>query len=273
MVFDCEPKNSALYLKHHTKRYVMSASDHGKKGKARQYSSRLVVGVSRHHTGGKGKVLVSKGLVKRQSSKKPEPEQSDPTALQQAAVVRMNNAIESYIVNTPSDVLVDAMESPTDMGALIRFVSKMHLPDEVSKLDPLAGSVKRSIEHRRVLKEAAGEFLSLPQVSDLIGKSQHEVADLQNQGSLLAMKISSQRSIRFDSGWIYPALQFTNGSLDPLMEQLVKFHNDNDPWVILDILLAKDSSFGGRSLLDLVRQQDREAIDSYLHQVGADGFG
>ena len=58
----------------------------------------------------------------------------------------------------------------------------------------------------------------------------------------------------------------------PDLERVIASQEGADAWVVLDMLLAQDSTLGGRSLLDALRQRDSQAVARALSQAIADGF-
>ncbi|MBM2294902.1 hypothetical protein JQX09_23520 [Sulfitobacter pseudonitzschiae] len=130
--------------------------------------------------------------------------------------------------------------------------------------NPLSGPIARADEHRRILQEAAGEMLSAKQVSDLTGLNVQTIDEMRMAGELLAVKI--------DATSVYPAFQFNQGAVDPLMMSVLSAHKEDSPWVVLDILLAKDDAFMGKSMLQLVQDRDHRAVTRYLAQLDTDGF-
>lgn len=130
--------------------------------------------------------------------------------------------------------------------------------------DPLTGPIARADEHRCILQEAAGEMLSAKQVSDLTGLNIQKVNEMRMAGELFAVKI--------DATSVYPAFQFNQGAVDSLMMSVLSAHKKDSPWVILDILLAKDDAFMGKTMLQLVQDRNHRAVTRYLAQVDADGF-
>lgn len=128
---------------------------------------------------------------------------------------------------------------------------------------PLSGPLMRSDEHRHVLQKAAGEMLSARQVSSLTGLSLQEINEMRDARKLLAVEI--------ESVVFYPAFQINKGAIDPLMSAVLDAHKEDHPWVVMDILLAKDDAFG-KSILQLVQDKDHGAITRYISQVEGDGF-
>ncbi|MDS9467077.1 hypothetical protein RGQ15_05745 [Paracoccus sp. MBLB3053] len=48
-------------------------------------------------------------------------------------------------------------------------------------------------------------------------------------------------------------------------------HDDDDPWVILDILLTPDDALGGRSLFLAIHEGDAGAIARHVAEAKGDG--
>ncbi|WP_324755190.1 hypothetical protein [Roseovarius sp. Pro17] len=190
--------------------------------------------------------------------------EKDLDDLRRAVALRMFRATQDALRDASTDALMSSLVSATDLGALARFVSGVQFSDAVTELDPLAAPVARAIAHRRALKSAAGEMLASSQVEELLGVRRQAIDKRRKSGRLLAVMIASD--------WFYPALQFTDGAVDPLMESVLGAHKDDDPWAILDALLAKDDAFGGRTVLDLVRDRDSVSLDRYRSQLEGDGF-
>ncbi|WP_134679443.1 hypothetical protein [Paracoccus ravus] len=61
------------------------------------------------------------------------------------------------------------------------------------------------------------------------------------------------------------------GEMLPGLDLVLIAHEDDDPWVILNILLAPDSALGGRSLFQAIQEGDARAIAR--HVAEAKGYG
>ncbi len=181
-----------------------------------------------------------------------------------ALLLRAFRATCSAVKDISADALVAALASPTDHGALVRTLSGIPVPEATAQEDPFAGAVARSVAHRQLLLERAGEILSSNRVAYLLGISRQAVDKRRKAGRLLALRRASD--------WAYPALQFQDGETMTLLEQVLLAHREMDPWAILDLLLAEDAALGGRSLLDAIRQGDEAVVKRYLAQAEADGF-
>ncbi|WP_138469949.1 hypothetical protein [Poseidonocella sp. HB161398] len=128
------------------------------------------------------------------------------------------------------------------------------MPDDVLALDPLAGPMPRAIAHRREICEAAGERPSSGQLEELLGISR--------QGIDKRRRASRVLGIRTVPDGICPALQFLDGQVPALLGDRLRAHAGDDPWHVLDALMARHGTFGGRSLLDLAREEGRSGAPS-----------
>ncbi len=79
-------------------------------------------------------------------------------------------------------------------------------------------------------------------------------------------------ALKIDANWAFPAFQFNEGAIDPLMSAVLKAHKEDHPWTVLDILLTKDQAFMGKSILQLIQDKDHRSLTRYLAQVEGDGF-
>jgi hypothetical protein len=143
----------------------------------------------------------------------------------------------------------DSISAPSDFGALS---------------DPLAGAIGRSIDHRDRLRQMAGEMLSRSQVEEILGIKRQAIDKRRKSHKILAL--------RMDADWSYPTLQFDGGEVLFGLEGILKAHAEQDPWVLLDILLAPDEALRGRSLLQAMQEKDEHAIARHIAQAGGDGF-
>lgn len=181
-----------------------------------------------------------------------------------AVAIRAFRGAQSASSKATCEQLMRAVVSQTDAEVLAHLISH-DLPVRVEgSTAALAGSVTRTIEHRRVLKETAGEMLTPGQVQELVGITRQEVDKRRDAGELLALRLGSD--------WFFPAVQFVDGGTHPLMERVLKAHEGCDPWVVLDEILAENEMFGRKSLVDVIRDGGTKDIERYLRQLAGDGF-
>lgn len=130
--------------------------------------------------------------------------------------------------------------------------------------NPLASAIAPGVKTRQALLTLAGPMLPDTEVASLLGMSPPDVERNRAAGRLLAVEVEGE--------WRFPAFQVHGPSLLPGMEELLVAVKGYDPWTVLDILLAPDSAFGGRSLLEILRAGDRDAFEHVLRQIGGDGY-
>jgi hypothetical protein len=130
--------------------------------------------------------------------------------------------------------------------------------------DPLAPPIARALDVRRDLLELAGPTLSGSEVADLLAMTPEQVEQRRGARRLLAVEV--------EGGWRYPSFQFHGSRLLPGLEELFAAMEGYDPWSVLDILLAEDPAFDGRSLLAILRAGNRDSFARVLRQIGGDGF-
>ena len=74
------------------------------------------------------------------------------------------------------------------------------------------------------------------------------------------------------SDWVYPALQFSDTGVWPLLPKVLSATADMDAWSVIDQLLAPDPKSEGASLLELIKAGDVIAVDRIIEQLAGDGF-
>lgn len=177
---------------------------------------------------------------------------------------RANRAVARMAKEMPEHLLMSALSEGSDLGAIARVIASSDLHDPGIQIDPLAPAAARALKQRQELVAQAGEMMSSPQVGALLGISRTAVDKRRTNRRLLALRIGPD--------WHYPAFQFEDG--EPLvgMAEVLSAMAAHDPWAILDELLARDSGMGGRSLLDILREKDVEALALWKRQIASDGY-
>lgn len=184
--------------------------------------------------------------------------------MHRALLLRYVRAVEKLVQKMPNDLIMSTISAPSDFGALVRALSDPRVSEPSRGIDPLAGAVGRSIDHRDRLRQMAGEMLSSSQVEELLGIKRQAIDKRRKAHKLLALRMGSD--------WSYPALQFDGGEVLFGLESILNAHAEKDPWVILDILLAPDEALRGRTLLQAMQEKDEQTIARHIAQAGGDGF-
>lgn len=130
--------------------------------------------------------------------------------------------------------------------------------------EPLSGAIGRSEGHRKLLLEKAGPLLSVSETARRLEVEEARVDVLRDAARLLALPL--------EEGWAYPAFQFQGGAVLPGFEALLRAHEEKDPWVVLDILLAPDPALDGRAPAEVLRDGDEVALRRHVSQSYGDGF-
>nr|WP_111300270.1 hypothetical protein [Paracoccus saliphilus] len=180
------------------------------------------------------------------------------------ASARIMRAVERSLPAAPARILWTAALSRTDYGALSTFITSLPPSGADPDPDPLAASDARVPQHQKMLLDRAGECLTAQALQDLLNVPRALIEVRRKSGRILALPKASD--------WAYPALQFVDGKLDPLMEDVLVACREHGPWVTLDILLAPDTALDGRRLLDAVKEGDHAAVARYVAQMEGDGF-
>ncbi len=186
------------------------------------------------------------------------------TQIHQVLLMRYMRAVDRMVSSMPKDLIMSTLAAPSDFGALARALSDPRISAPSLQTDPLAGAVGRSIAHRRRLAEMAGEMLSSSQVEDLLGVKRQAIDKRRTANKLLA--------VRSASDWLYPAFQFGEEGVLPEIEEILQAHAGDDPWVVVDILLAPDDALRGRTLLQAIQEGDAEAMSRHIAQQRDDGY-
>lgn len=129
---------------------------------------------------------------------------------------------------------------------------------------PLARSLRLFAAHRVIILERAGEMLTHAEAAARLAISPEAVDARREANRLLG--------VREGADWLYPAFQFGPQDQLELLPLVLEAYAGSEPVGVLDILLAPDTSLGGRSLLEAIREGDRAAVERHLNQIDSDGF-
>jgi len=191
--------------------------------------------------------------------------QTDPDSIQAAFLRRAMSALERIAATAPSKALTEALAAPTGAGALAQLLSHSELIGAaVADLDPLVPALARNVEHRRELLKRTGGVMSAEEAGKIAGVSRQAIDKRRRSNAILA--------IREGSDWKYPACQFQDGGVLLGIADIVRGFETQGAWVALDFLLAADSTLGGRSPLEALRQGDRASVERLIRANAGDGF-
>ena len=191
--------------------------------------------------------------------------QTDPDSVQAAFLRRAMSALERIAAVAPAKALNEALAAPTGAGALAQLLSHSEwIGTAVADLDPLVPALARNVEHRRQLLSEAGGVLSAEEAGKIVGVSRQAI-DKRRRGSAIL-------AIRERGDWKYPACQFQDGQVLAGISDVVRGFEAQGAWVTLDFLLSRDSTLGGRSPIEALRQGDRVAVERLVRANAGDGF-
>lgn len=182
---------------------------------------------------------------------------------------RSLDALKRIAAQASTESLAKALAAPTDVGALARILGDgAIIGSAIAELEPLAPLIARNAEHRLALLEMAGGTLTAAEVGALLGISRQAVDKRRRSHALLGL--------RQGGDWRYPRCQFVEPRhvfVAGLPDLLAAF-SGQDPWIVLDFLLAPDETLGGRTPLDVLRAEGwTSALDRLVRIEHGDGFG
>ena len=131
----------------------------------------------------------------------------------------------------------------------------------MAEKDYLEGAKRRSSRHRRKLAEMAGEMLTSKKTSELLGSEQHAVGLRR-----IAGRVWPSQKLRYQ--WDMT----DNSKTLACINKFAAAHKDTDLRIVIDMLIARRDTLGGRSLADAIRDGDEEAVDRDIRQSQGDGF-
>lgn len=124
--------------------------------------------------------------------------------------------------------------------------------------------IRRAVEAREVLGSEAGAMLGNADVQNFLGIAADALRARVRDASLLAVPDGAE--------WLFPAFQFSDSDVWPLLPKVLSAMNDMEPWSVVDQLLAADPGINGATLLELVKAGDAEGVDRIVAQHLGDGF-
>lgn len=162
------------------------------------------------------------------------------------------------------EMALNALQAPTDLGAIARLLSDPRLDDPALAIDPMTSVLARSLEHRDLLRSRIEPTLSATEAGQVLGISRQAVDKRRAAARLLA--------VRLGGDWRYPDFQFDGQAVVSGFERLMAACAGRDPWAIADVLTAKDAALGGRSLIETLRTGDMDDVDRAIRQMEGDGY-
>lgn len=181
--------------------------------------------------------------------------------LRETTAERMTEAMVRMLTHASDETIYEILKESTDIGSMIRLISTVGV-GEVVGIDPLAAAYLRGAEMKQRLLEEAGGAYSTGDVAKLLGISEQAVHGRLARKKLLAVSIGNDRN-RF------PTCQFGPDGVVPGIDEFLAVCNVEDPWTQLALLLDPDPALGGKSILDALRADQRDAALRVASSFGA----
>lgn len=184
-------------------------------------------------------------------------------AMERAALTRVTSFVGQVISKASTQTLEQALGEAAPSMALTDVLAEALLEDATE--GEWAAALLRGAQVKRELLREAGGTLTASQVGTLLGISRAAVDKRRRQGSLLGLKLPS-------GDIAYPAAQFNKKDVVPGFPAVLGSFHIQDPWMQLEVLLARDESLGGRTSFKALAGGDVELVKSVVSTFGDQGF-
>lgn len=199
------------------------------------------------------------------------PARTEGELMREAFRRRAGHALERLARSASLEDLAQALEAPTDYGAIARALGGSAVSDAVLDLDPLADALARGATERERLASQAGGMLSAGQVARALGGISRQAVDKRRRANqLLAVRVASD--------WRYPAAQIgADGVIPTALPSVLASASDlgMGPWTTLDFLLTPDSTLGGLTPIEVLHRggTDANAVGRLMEAAKVDAYG
>jgi hypothetical protein len=113
---------------------------------------------------------------------------------------RAGHAVEQIAASASLEALAQALEAPTDFGAIAVAPSNAAMPEAARTLDPLADAIARGAAERERLAQLADGLLSASDAGRALGGISRQAVDKRRRANQLL-------AVRVGGDWCYPAAQ------------------------------------------------------------------
>jgi len=159
---------------------------------------------------------------------------------QRAFLTRSVEAI-TRMAGMDDETAMQALQAPTDVGALAYAVSAAAAAPTIAQLDPEAALLAEGATLKSELLERAGGALGVGQAASLLRVSRQAVDKRRRAGKLIAVPAGED--------YVFPACQFTDQGIVAGLDKALGVMPIQDPWMRLEWLLTEDDALEGRSPL------------------------
>lgn len=192
------------------------------------------------------------------SSSRPE-----RAAMERAAMVRVTRFMGEAISRASTRVLEQALGEGASDLVLTDVLSEVILNDATE--GEWAAALLRGAQVQRDLLRHAGGTLSSTDVGSLLGIGRAAVDKRRRQGALLGLRMPS-------GDFVYPTAQFAKNNVLPGLSDVLGAFRIQDPWMQLDVLLARDKALGGRTAFETLADGDVERVKTIVSSFGEQGL-
>ena len=184
-------------------------------------------------------------------------------ALERAALVRVTHFVGEAISKTSTRALERVLGEPAPSVALTDVLAELLLEDAAE--GEWAAALLHGARVQRDLLREAGGGLSASDVGTLLQIGRAAVDKRRRHGALLGLRLPN-------GDVVYPAAQFRKGDVVPGLEEVLGAFRIHDPWMQLDVLLARDEALGGRTGFEALAHRDLQAVKAVVSSTGDQGL-
>ncbi len=184
-------------------------------------------------------------------------------AIERAAFVRVTQYMGDAITKAPTPVLEKALGELQSEQVVTDVLGAAFVRDATE--GEWAAALLRGAQVQRDLLQKAGGGLSATKVGSLLGISRAAVDKRRRQGALLGLKLPS-------GDFAYPAAQFARNDVLPGLPHVLGAFRVRDPWMQLDVLLARDEALGGRTAFEALAEGNMERVKVIVSSFGEQGL-
>jgi hypothetical protein len=210
-------------------------------------------------------------LSGKRSGPRSNPVRAEGDLVRDAFRMRATQAIDFIAASSSIESLAEALGAATDFGAIASALGHSAIPAAALTLDPLADALARGAAERERLIARSGGLLTAAQAGRLLGGISRQAIDKRRRAHQLL-------AVRVGSDWGYPAAQLgPDGQPPALLPALLRTGAalGLSGWVMLDFLLAPDTTLDGFSPLDILWRDGAHAtaVLRLLQAAETDAFG
>ena len=207
--------------------------------------------------------VLRKGISREMPASVSRAARPERAAMERAALSRVTSLLGQAISKASTGTLERALGEAAPSMVLTDVLAEALLEDATE--GEWAAALLRGAQVKRELLREAGGTLSGSEVGTLLGISRAAVDKRRRQGALLGLKLPS-------GDIAYPAAQFDRKDVLAGLPKVLDAFQIQDPWMQLDVLLARDESLGGRTSFKALADGEVELVKSVVSTSGDQGL-